>query len=316
MIRPQCHLSRQSVAMAKRCAILYAVMLAIPLVTLGISAYRVYAQLAESGSESAVFPVDTEARMFPFLFLVGVIWFVGFFDVELCHGVSRRSFANAGMIANVAIAAAATLILMPVQYAGVSLARSARSMTEPQMESLMRSPSGVLLYLQGERSTRFQFVGAGCAPDTNDGVGICVNGMRIADFAWLRMPMKMFSMMLIVASLGMLAGALISWVLNGSVLRWTGGSLLVIAVAAVYTVLNPWWYSGDQYDEALPRALYWVRNLLSGSVIREVGARQIVSYVAWIPFVFSILLFAVCAFAVDRMTARREIRPSRRSLIG
>ncbi|MBW3078869.1 hypothetical protein [Bifidobacterium simiiventris] len=315
MIRPQSHLSRQFVAMTKRCAILYAVMLAIPLATLGISAYRVYVQLTESGSESAAFPVDAEARMFPFLFLVGVIWFVGFFDVELCHGVSRRSFANVGMIANVTIAAATTLILMPVQYAGALLTRTVRSATESQQDDLLRSPLGVLLYLQGERSGRFQFAGTDCPVGTLANRAVCSEPVAVP-FDWLYMSMKIFSMMLIVASLGMLAGALIAWAFNGGVMRWAGGSLLLIAVVAVYTVAGPWWYTGDQYDGALPRALYWVKNLLSGSVIRDVGERQVISYVAWIPFVFSLLLFAVCAFAVDRMTARREIRPSRRHLIG
>lgn len=314
MIGPQSHLSRQFVAMAKRCAILYAVMLVIPLVRIGISAYRVYALLAGSFPAYIEVPVDIEARMFPFLFLAGVIWFVGFFDVELCHGVSRRSFANVGMIASVAIAAATTLILMPVQYAGASLRLSARAMTEPQLESLYRSPLGVLLYLQGERSGRFQFAGTDCPIGTLANRAACSEPAAVP-FGWLYMSMKMFSMMLIVASLGMLVGALIAWVLNGSVLRWTGGSLLLIAAVAVYVVFSPWWYADDQYDRALPRTLYWVKNMLSGSVIRYVGERQVISYVAWIPFVFSILVFAVCAFAVDRMTARREIRPARGRLI-
>ncbi|KFI52786.1 hypothetical protein [Bifidobacterium biavatii] len=308
MVRQQSHVSRQFVAMAKRCAILYAVMFAVPLATLGVSAYRVYVQLSEPGS--AVLPVDVEARMFPFLFLAGVVWFVGFFDVELCHGVSRRSFANIGMIAAVAISVVATIVLAPMSHAGSVLARSALA-SEAQSDSLLNSPAGTLLYLQATRSDRFRYAGAGCPAEWIGGVCGITSDHRIVAFDWLYMSMKMFSLMLIVSSLGMLVGALVAWVFNGGVMRWTGGSILIIVAVALYTVLNPWWYYGDMYDGALPKSLYWIHNLLSGSVIRTEGARRIVSYQAWIPLVFSILLFALCAFAVDRMTLRREIRPAR-----
>ncbi|MBW3091592.1 hypothetical protein KIH79_01215 [Bifidobacterium sp. 82T10] len=313
MVRQQSHVSRQFIAMAKRCAILYAVMLAAPLATLGISAYAVYAQLSTWDGVSAgpVF-VDVEARMFPFLFLVGVVWFVGFFDVELCHGVSRRSFVNAAMIANVAISAASTLALMPMLYAGVSLARL--QFTSPtQWDALLESPLGVLAYMRALRSERFLYAGATC-PLKWSGLACSSDPVRDAlDVDWLYMSMKMFSLMLIVASLGMLVGVLVAWVFNGGVMRWTGGSILLIAAVALYTVLNPWWYNGDLYDGALPKSLYWIHNLLSGSVIRTEGTRRIVLYQAWIPFVCAVLVFALCAFTVDRMTLRREIRPARRA---
>ena len=311
MIHQPRRLSRQAVAMAKRCAILYTTMLIIPLVGIAISAYTAYAQLSDGKVPMIGFSpygIDLEGRMFPFLFAAGVIWFVGFFDVELCHGVSRRSFANASLIAGATVSLLTTLMLMPVRYMGTVMTRSA--------QSIPQSGKSVLAYLESSRSDRFQYAWAHCRDLDSWTSGSLCETSSIVSYDWLYISMKFLSLMLIVTALGMLVGAVVAWVVNGNTVRRIGGVVLLGIVIVIVELMRPVWYAGDPYNAALPRVVHWTRNFLAGIVIRYTdGGGQDMTYIAWIALVFSLLLFAICAFVVDRMTLRREIRSSRRRVI-
>ena len=311
MLRQPRRLSRQATTMAKRCAILYTTMLIIPLVGIAISAYTAYAQLSDGKAAMIGFSpygIDLEGRMFSFLFAVGVIWFVGFFDVELCHGVSRRSFVNASLIAGAVVSAAATLVLMPVRYMGIAMTRSA--------QSIPQSGKSVLAYLESSRSDRFQYAWAHCRDLDSWTSGSLCETSSIVSYDWLYISMKFFSLMLIVTALGMLVGAVMAWVVNGNTVRRIGGVVLLGMVIVIVELMRPVWYAGDSYNAALPRVVHWTRNVLAGIVIRYTDSGgQDMTYVAWIALVFSLLLFAICAFIVDRMTLHREIHSSRHRAI-
>lgn len=300
----------QSRIMARRCALLYAAMLGVgvALAAVGVAvrysalhgwAVRV-SYLADPmwGAGAA----DVESTMGWMLFLAGVIWFTAFVGPELCHGVSRRSAALAPAVCAAAGAALSSAVMTAAEYALAYRGRSAAAQGAGEAvadaygwwsNDLIRMPFS------------FRFLYAWQLMPGSTGGTIKVSG--IIDGGWMFMGLACFALMLMAATLGMLAGAVIAWACAGGLRRIVPG--VCVVVAAYVAGMRLFLTNGSA-------TVYWTALAMSGEVVRYGSAwseRHL--YVAWIPFTESLVLFAVCVLVVLRLTLRREVIASHRWLV-
>ena len=297
---------RQGRVMARRCALLYAAMVGVGAVLAMAGAVARYAALRGGFPRVPLFAdwlgsggaSNVESLMGGMLFAGGVIWFVAFVGPELCHGVARRPLVAAPALCGT-IAAAFSACMMTLAEA--SLVDQSRIVSGSVWDRVYSLWGNYLIMMPF--SYRFLYAWQ-LIPTSTGGIeetsGIIPGG-------WLFLAMACFALMLMATALGMLAGAVAVWVCAGGMRRVVPG--VCVTVAACVAGMELFLFNSSV-------TVYWVASAMTGDVIRYMpnwNERHL--YIAWIPLVESLVLFAVCVLIVLCLTLRREVHDSRRGLV-
>ncbi|PLS29137.1 hypothetical protein Uis4E_0715 [Bifidobacterium parmae] len=298
---------RQTHVMMRRCAGLYAAVLGVGVVLAAIGGGVRY--LAMQGRWHVRIPyaldgmlgagaADVESLTGLLLFAAGLIWFLAFVGPELCHGVNRRSLAVAPAACGVAAAALSAVAMTVLEYGLADRVRQGSA-------EVMAGASPVYGWWGNDlyqTPFSYRFLYAWQYVPASTGGAAKVSG--IIPGGWLFMGAACFALMLAAMALGLLAGAAAAWACAGGVKRFalSVGAVVVAYVAAMRLFL----FNGSV-------TLAWLAQAMTGEVVRY-GSNwnEWHLYVAWIPFVEAVALFAVCVAVARRLTMRREVHAARR----
>lgn len=300
---------------ARRIGLLYTVLLGVALAVVALyeAAYLIgLHQLETYGTPIPGYfasSFDVESFLPPVVFAAAFVWQLFFFDGEICHGVSRRSFALLSAIGGFLGAVIPASVTVAAIWSGTT--QGSRGLTGWMEGGL--SPGYAYRFLLGW--TRYNPDNIQYHPETNTftETGEWLKSSPQLAHGWWYVFLAFLALLIAASALGMLAGAVVDRMLAGGLVH----AVVVIAglflTGAIAGNLALTW--GDDHvsrpdwkTTPIPTWLYLPR----GAVVHyEPDGTEVTRYVAWIPLAFALALFAVSALVVWRLTMRREVRPVR-----
>ena len=270
------------------CAVFLAVMLVVDV--------SYWWQLTRGGATATSSGV-LEHQLAFLLFLMALLWPFFGFDVLICHGVSRRTFARGQTLVNLVVACGAAVVLVagwlvttglntPLTLRlGASRFRYAYSTVMAHDGGIFRADTGVL-----PPSV------AAAVPDVKHPLAMGIGYMFLGTLA----------MMVAMVMLGQVIGAML-------LVLWSRGHR-VLASAGLFVALAIVLGLGNVYTDLRPDgqgALCWLIDAAKGGIWTSLDGMQAVKTVVWIPLALAAVFAAVVSWVTHRLAARCEVLPER-----
>lgn len=304
-------------AAVRRIGLLYAVLLGVALAVVALYEVVYLAYLHALDTYGTPIPgyfahsFDVESFLPPVVFAAAFLWQLCFFDGEICHGVSRRSFSLLSTVGGLLGAVVPASLVVPAVWDG-----TVRGASDPSLTGWMQG--GLSLgypyrFLLGW--TRYNPDNIQYDPQTNTftETGEWLKSSPQLAHGWWYVFLVFLALLIAASALGMLAGAVADRMISGGPVRAAVIVAALLLAGVVAGNLSLGWADNhvarpDWKTTPIPTWLYLLRGAVVGY---EPDGTEVTRFVSWIPLAFALALFAVSALIVWRLTMRREVRPVR-----